>query len=55
MAGYTNFMIGSIMGRTVYLPLLEITSGNYSDRLTEGSSQWTRLLLTTCQPSFRNN
>ena len=55
MAGYTNFMIGSAMGRTIMIPLVQVNSGNYSDCLMENSNYWSRLLLTTCQPSFKND
>lgn len=55
MCGYTNFMIGSITNKTVMIPMQEVISGNYSDRLVESSDYWTRLLLMTCQPSFRNS
>jgi hypothetical protein len=33
MAGYTNFMIGSITNKSIMIPIDELTSGYYSDCL----------------------
>eukprot|EP01017_Pseudomicrothorax_dubius_P013325 TRINITY_DN1581_c0_g1_i4.p1 TRINITY_DN1581_c0_g1~~TRINITY_DN1581_c0_g1_i4.p1 ORF type:complete len:548 (+),score=142.06 TRINITY_DN1581_c0_g1_i4:84-1727(+) len=52
-AGFTGFSIGLINGRTVMLPLSEIT--RELRKISKSSRPWQRLLASTGQPSFLND
>jgi 6-phosphofructokinase 1 len=54
MAGYTGFAAGHVTNKNVMIPINEMLSGNYSNRILKHSPDWQRLLATTGQPSFKS-
>lgn len=55
MCGYTGFACGHVSNKCVMIPINEIISGNYSNRMVKHSEEWVRLLATTGQPRFIND
>ncbi|CAD8152339.1 unnamed protein product [Paramecium octaurelia] len=55
MAGFTGFAVGHVSNKTCMIPLNEMNSGNYANRITPSNISWQRLLAGTGQPSFLNN
>lgn len=54
MAGYTGFSVGHVNNRTVFIPIEEIVSNKYANRILPYDRAWQRLLASTGQPSFIN-
>lgn len=54
MSGFTGFSIGHVHNKTCMIPLEEMLSGNYKNRITLNNKDWMRLLASTGQPSFVN-
>ncbi|EAR97364.2 6-phosphofructokinase (macronuclear) [Tetrahymena thermophila SB210] len=54
MAGFTGFSIGHVHNKTCFIPLEEMLSGNYRNRIVASNKNWQRLLASTGQPSFIN-
>jgi 6-phosphofructokinase 1 len=55
MAGFTGFAIGHVSNKTCFIPLEEMVSGDYSNRISLANIEWQRLLAGTGQPSFLND
>ncbi|CAD8086579.1 unnamed protein product [Paramecium sonneborni] len=55
MAGFSGFTVGHVNNRLAYIPIEELLSGKYSNRVVADSREWQRLLASTGQPSFLNN
>ena len=55
MAGFTGFSVGHVNNRTTFLPIDEIVSDNYANRIMPYDRTWQRLLASTGQPSFIND
>lgn len=55
MAGFTGFGVGTVNNFSVYLPLEELTSDEYSTYVVPNNRAWQRVLAMTLQPSFIND
>ena len=54
MAGYTGVAIGVVNNRTCIIPLSELNSGLYPNKLRPNDRAWQRLLASTGQGAFIN-
>ena len=54
MAGFTGFSVGHVNNKTVFIPIDEIVSKNYANKIMPYDISWQRLLASTGQPSFIN-
>ena len=55
MAGFTGFSVGHVNNKTVFIPIDEIVSKNYANKILPCDRTWQRLLASTGQPSFIND
>jgi 6-phosphofructokinase 1 len=55
MAGFTYFSSGIVNNKTCFIPIEEIISKKYSNRIQPHDRAWQRLLASTGQPSFLND
>ena len=55
MAGFTGFSVGHVNNHVVLIPLSEMNSGKYTNRILANDRHWQRLLASTGQPSFLND
>ena len=55
MAGFTGFTTGHVNNKIVYIPIDELLSGKYANKVQADSRDWQRLLASTGQPSFVND
>lgn len=54
MAGFTGFSVGHVNNKTVFIPINEIVSKEYANKILPYDRTWQRLLASTGQPSFIN-
>jgi 6-phosphofructokinase 1 len=55
MAGFTGFTTGHVNNKVAFIPIDELLSGKYPNKVQPDSRIWQRLLASTGQPSFLNN
>ena len=55
MAGFTGFSVGHVNNQTVFIPIDEIVSKTYANKILPYDRSWQRLLASTGQPSFIND
>jgi len=55
MSGWTGFTVGTVNGRTCYIPLREVTHPPHPVNIQPDDRAWQRLLASTGQPSFLND
>ena len=55
MAGFSGFTTGHVNNKVAFIPIDELLSGNYANRVQPDSRNWQRLLASTGQPSFLND
>ncbi|KAL4449228.1 hypothetical protein ABPG74_015610 [Tetrahymena malaccensis] len=55
MAGFTGFAVVIVHHKTAFVPLSEMVSGHYENKLVPHNRHWQRVLAQTLQPSFINN
>ena len=55
MAGFTQFSVGHLCGKVGYIPIEELLSNKYSNRVDASNKTWLRLLAGNGQPSFLND
>lgn len=54
MAGFTGISVGHVNNKTVFIPINEIVSKSYANKILPHDRAWQRLLASTGQPSFIN-
>lgn len=47
MAGFSGFTVGHVNNKLAYIPIEELLSGKYSNRVVADSREWQRLLAST--------